>query len=326
MELQLLQDSSQENVYETSDFTMLENLLPTETTNEVEEQLQMLLEKGGPDEKDYPLLDEVMLTLYTGVQNGDILQEEINALKKLFNKDFLNETIHGYGYRKPMGYAGDFLLIDKIYTYHKTNHPKFRKWDKYFHSNEATDAVRNRKEYFKKQMLEKLKEKKENLNLLNVASGPARDLHELYQKIDGNTLKTTCVDLDARAIEYAQGICKGEAENITFFNKNILRFSTAEKFDVIWSAGLFDYFEDKIFVLAIKKFLTWLKPGGEIIVGNFSEDNSSRGYMELFGEWILIHRSKEELKRLSLLAGVKEENIFVDQEPLGINLFLRIRG
>lgn len=326
MELQVLQHLSVKNDFESSHAFVAYHEQPTETIDDVEKQLQGLLKKSGPNKNEYKLLDEVMLRLYHGVQHGHVLPEAIDSLKKLFSEEFLRETIHGYGYRKPMGYAGDYLLIDKIYTFHKTSNPKFSKWDKYFHHNEATEAVRNRKAYFKKQMLQKLKANKNKLDLLNVASGPARDLHELYQKIDGNQLKTTCIDSDARAIRHAQDVCKNEMEHITFFNKNVLRFSTTEKFDVIWSAGLFDYFEDKIFVLALKKFLTWLKPGGEIIVGNFSEDNSSRGYMELFGEWILIHRSKEELIRLSLLAGVNEENIFVDKEPLGINYFLRIRA
>jgi extracellular factor (EF) 3-hydroxypalmitic acid methyl ester biosynthesis protein len=292
----------------------------------VKDQLQGLLQKGGPDENEYQMLDRVMLTLYQNLNNGLVLQEEIDALKGLFTNEFLDETMHGYGYRKPMGYAGDFLLIDRIYTFHKSTHPQFVKWDNYFHFNEATSAVRNRKEYFKQRMLEKIASQDGSIKLLDVASGPARDLHELFQQIDKDQLTATCVDLDARAINHARELCKEEADNIEFVNKNILRFSTTERFDVIWSAGLFDYFDNKIFVLALKKFLSWLKPGGEIIIGNFSEDNSSRGYMELFGEWILIHRSPEQLIQLAKEAGAQDHQIVVDSEPLGINLFLRIKS
>lgn len=288
--------------------------------------LQDLLEKGGPDLYDYPMLDNLMEIIFTAQNGGSISKSDINETKKIFSEEYLMETIHGYGYRKPLGYAGDFLMIDKIYTNYKTENPRFTKWDEYFHYCEATQAVRNRKEFFKKQMLEKLAGSKETLSLLDVASGPARDLMELYQRIDSKTLKTTCVDMDAQAIEYAKGLCQYYSSQIEFHNKNIFRFSTEKKFDVIWSSGLFDYFEDRFFVLALKRFLKWLKPGGEIIVGNFSEDNSSRGYMEVFGEWFLIHRSKEELIRLAKSAGVSENNICVDSEELGVNLFLRIKN
>jgi SAM-dependent methyltransferase len=293
---------------------------------DIEEMLRNLIAKGGPDKAEYQAIDDLMYDLHQEVKEGNLVPHELDSLKKLFSNEFLAETIHGHGYCKPMGYAGDFLLIDKIYTYHQTANRRYKKWDQYFQALNATQAVRNRKSYFKSQMVSKLNAKRTSLNILNVASGPARDLSELYQEIDPKRVTTTCVDVDARAIAYAQELCKEHAEQITFFNKNILRFSTTEKFDVIWSAGLFDYFEDKIFVLALKKFMGWLKPGGEIIVGNFSEDNSSRGYMEVFGEWILIHRSKDELIRLSMLAGAKEDQIVVDQEPLGINLFLKIKG
>lgn len=303
-----------------------EKTVQIEILKAVKDQLQDLLDKGGPDENEYQLLDRVMLMLYQNLNTGLISQDDIDALKCLFTNEYLHETMHGNGYRKPMGYAGDFLLIDRIYTFHKSSHPHFVKWDNYFHYNEAPIAVRNRKEYFKQRMLEKIVSQEEPIKLLDVASGPARDLHELFQQIDKDQLNATCVDLDARAIDYARELCKEEAGQIQFVNKNILRFSTTEKFDVIWSAGLFDYFDHKVFVLAIKKFLSWLKPGGEIIIGNFSEDNSSRGYMELFGEWILIHRSPEQLIQLAKEAGAQDHQIVIESEPLGVNLFMRIKS
>jgi SAM-dependent methyltransferase len=324
--MELLHQTSQSYALSVAEEHFPETLLRYGMLQDIEEMLHKLIAKGGPDEADYKSLGDLMHHLHQEVKEGNLMPHELDSLKGLFSSEFLAETIHGHGYCKPMGYAGDFLLIDKIYTYHKTAHRHYKKWDQYFQELDATQAVRNRKSYFKAQMISKLEARQTGLNLLNVASGPARDLSELYQQIDPKCVKTTCVDVDARAISYAQALCKNYAAQITFFNKNILRFSTTERFDVIWSAGLFDYFEDKIFVLALKKFLGWLKPGGEIIVGNFSEDNSSRGYMEVFGEWILIHRSKEELIRLSMLAGARKEQIVVDQEPLGINLFLKIRG
>ena len=291
----------------------------------VKNQLLEMLRKGGPEPQDYGLMDDLMHVLYLGYNNDRISDEDIQELKAVFDKTFLDESIHGYAYRKPLGYAGDYALIDKIYTYEKSGNPLYRTWDNYFHHNEATEAVRNRKAYFKKQLNQKLEGKKDTLNLLNVASGPARDLYELYQGIDAKKLKSTCVDIDQRAIDFATELCGPFNNQINFVNKNILRFNSTEKFDVIWSAGLFDYFEDRIFVLALKRMLSLLKPGGEIIVGNFSKDNSSRGYMELFGEWYLIHRSQGELTRLALEAGVLAENVWVDKEPLGINYFLRLK-
>lgn len=288
--------------------------------------LRDMVTAGGPQESEYPLLDALMDDLYQMKQAGQLDTAALSFLKSLFHDEFLAETIHGYVYRKPLGYAGDFRLIDMIYTRHLSGHKSYKRWDRYFHHNIATGAVRNRKDFFKQQLSRKMHGRQTPLHLLNVASGPARDLYELYGRVEPDMLVTTCVDIDANAIAFASGLCSPYGEQITFHQKNILRFSSAEKYDVIWSAGLFDYFEDRLFVIALKRLLTMLRPGGEILIGNFSEYNPSRGYMELFGEWFLIHRSREKLISLSIQAGVQRELITVEQEPLGINLFLKIKS
>ncbi|MDO1451607.1 class I SAM-dependent methyltransferase [Rhodocytophaga aerolata] len=290
----------------------------------VAEVIAALLDKGGPDPEDYYYLDRYLKTLFSSVHSGLISFQEVEAAKQLFSEEFLSQTIHGYGYTKPMGYAGDFLMIDKIYTYHCSKNPEFEKWDAYFHHLEAAQAVRNRKDYFKKQLLKRIEHSSTTVHLLDVASGPCRDVLELYQQIMPAVLQTTCVDLDERAIAHAKDVCWPYLKQIEFYHQNILRFTPEKQFDVVWSAGLFDYFNDQIFVLAIKRLVKHLKPGGELIIGNFSEENSSRGYMELFGEWYLLHRSKEQLIQLALEAGIRRDKITVDYEPLGVNLFLKI--
>jgi SAM-dependent methyltransferase len=287
--------------------------------------MEAIIQAGGPKANEYQTVDSFIETISKGVQNNYISAEEVEEIKDLFASDLLHNTIHGYGLRKPMGYAGDFKIIDMIYTHHMTQQSEYKNWDRYFHYHPATSAVRNRKEFFKNEMLAKLSDRTKALHLLNVASGPARDLLEVYQHIEPEQLITTCVDLDDRAIDYARQLCRNYLTQIQFIHKNIMRFTTTDHYDVIWSAGLFDYFDDKTFVLVLKRFLSWLKPGGEIILGNFSESNPSRAYMEIFGEWFLIHRSSEQLAELALQAGALRTNITVDYEPLGINLFLKIR-
>jgi len=68
-----------------------------------------------------------------------------------------------------------------------------------------------------------------------------------------------------------------------------------------------------------------LEPGGELIVGNFSDNNPIRTMMEIYAQWYLIHRSKKELFGLAVRAGVPEEKIDVRSEKLGINLFLQAK-
>ncbi|MEM6841163.1 MAG: class I SAM-dependent methyltransferase [Bacteroidota bacterium] len=251
------------------------------------------------------------------------------VVKKLYQdlgEGFLENTVQGYGWRKPFGYAGDFLMIDKIYTRHTTTEPEYQAWDEYFHQQAAPYAVRNRKEYFKQLMHRKLQAGK-SLTLLNVASGPARDLAEVYADLSHpQQLRTTCVDMDKHAIAYAKQLNQPYLPYMRFVEKNVLRFHCEQKFHLIWSAGLFDYFNDKIFVFVLRRLQKFLRPDGEIIIGNFNQDyNPSRVYMETFGDWFLHHRSEQQLVDLAKKAGFRSSEISLGREPENVNLFLHLK-
>jgi 2-polyprenyl-3-methyl-5-hydroxy-6-metoxy-1,4-benzoquinol methylase len=284
------------------------------------------LTKKDISEIDFPEIDKLISNLRSYLNNGKITKNEILTMNQCFGQDFLENTIQGHGIRKPFGYSGDFLIIDKIYTFHKSPIEKYKIWDEYFHLQSAPKAVRNRKDYFKKILKEKLKTYKK-INLMNVASGPARDLFELYEENKNYELNTVCVEMDENAIEYAKNLNLKYLNKISFIHKNIFRHKEESKYDVIWSAGLFDYFDKKSFVLMLKKFKEWLNDNGEIIIGNFNENhNPSRDYMEILGDWHLHHRTEIELKELAVKAGFNPNQIIIGKEKENVNLFLHIKN
>ena len=92
-------------------------------------------------------------------------------------------------------------------------------------------------------------------------------------------------------------------------------------YDMIYSAGLFDYFTEPVAQMAAQRMVANLKPGGKLIIGNFSMENPSVAIMELGLDWNLIYRSKEDLERMFKGFGSK---VHVEKEPLGVNLFVVI--
>jgi len=131
--------------------------------------------------------------------------------------------------------------------------------------------------------------------------------------------------MDAHAIAYSKKMTSKHAGKINFILKNILRFDCEEKFDIIWSAGLFDYFNDAVFVRLLKRMKNWLQPNGRIVIGNFNQEyNPSRTYMEVMGEWFLEHRSEAHLLSLAEKAGYTNCTISVEREQENVNLFLNI--
>jgi len=260
------------------------------------------------------------------VKNGHISNAEITELLNQLPQYYKN-TIPFHALSKPYGYAGDFSIIDKIYTNHISDDTKAKIWDIYFHKTAGAKAVRNRKEYFKQTIKDRLQNLDE-IDLLNVASGPARDLKEAYDELENiENLRSTCVDMDQHAIDYATDLNQGYKSQIKFINKNVFKFSTSNKYDLVWSAGLFDYFDEKAFITCLKKFRNFCKPEGEIIIGNFNSDHHpSRDFMEIFGDWQLNHRTKTELQVLALKAGFKEKQIEIGHETENVNLFLHLRN
>jgi extracellular factor (EF) 3-hydroxypalmitic acid methyl ester biosynthesis protein len=284
--------------------------------------LQAIIGKGGPSGFDYPVLDFAM----NQVRQAGARPQWMELL--LQSCDFLQDksSIMGHIRTRPYGYAGDFEIIEKIYQQEILDE-SYRCWDTYALQHPAAVAVRNRKSYFRQLIRERMKTQTQ-LELCDIASGPGRDLYEAYNELQpGECMNTTCVEMDPKAIAHAAALNRIHAGSIRFIEKNVFRFDTDSRFDIVWSAGLFDYFEDAVFVRLLRRFAGWLRPGGEIVIGNFNETcNPSRTFMEVFGDWHLIHRSEEKLLQLAQEAGFSLEQLRVGREPQEINLFLHIRG
>lgn len=282
--------------------------------------LHRFVQNGGPDLHEYDELTRLWTELAAKKQ-ADTYQ----AVQHIFDDIILAETVQGFAYRKPHGYAGDYEIIDMIYRSHVNSDERFKKWDLYFHEQAAPKAVRNRKRYFIELVKQKIQLKSTPVTILNIASGPCRDIYELLLSVPAGAVHIECVEMDAKAIAYAKKLLGSYADEITFHEKNIFRFDTPNQFDLVWSAGLFDYFDDRYFIRLLQKIARWAAPNGETVIGNFSDDNPSRCYMEEVGQWFLHHRSKQQLAQLAAHAGFAPGSISVQHEELGINLFLHLQ-
>ena len=203
---------------------------------------------------------------------------------------------------------------------------------KYFIEEPAARAVKNRCEYLHTKIEDIVKNSKSDvIKILAVASGPAMEQQIFLKnavKYSNKKIEFTCIDQDEESLKHAQREIQAAERfarsgfKFKFINlaiKNIIIKGLPEKdFDLIYSAGLFDYFTDPVAQAAGSKLFDSLKPGGKLIIGNFSKDNPTQTLMELVLDWYLIHRSSEELNALFLPLTNKIE---IEKEDLGINLF-----
>ena len=88
---------------------------------------------------------------------------------------------------------------------------------------------------------------------------------------------------------------------------------------------MFDYFKDKHFTFLIRKYINCLDDDGEMVISNFSTKNPTKRLMEVLSDWYLNLRTESDLFRIASDANVNKELVSVEKEPLGINLFLKIK-
>jgi len=284
--------------------------------------IRRMVAQGGPSEHDYDELNAWFARYHALATSGQLSEQEMRNVLDAFGDAMGSQTMQGFAVAKPHGYAGDFEIIDRIYSEYVSPNPNLSKWDIYFHHQAAPRAVRNRKTYF--HGLLDLLGGGESSHILKIGVGPGRSMFEWLSANPTAKVVFDCIEIDPKAIEYAAGLNRPFLNRIHFIQKNCLRFRPAKQYALIWAAGIFDYFDDRVFRLVLQRLLPAIAPCGELVVGNFVDTNPSRPYMEFSGSWVLRHRSADQLVRLAEQCGVSRERISIGCEQLGVNLFLHI--
>lgn len=273
---------------------------------------------------------DLMIFEKENIANGN--ERSVYKLKRFFERRFRHEFSRGqyvqHSIEKPYGYAGDFQVIDWIYQNQATSTGFDRLFDNYFLQSPASTATRNRKEDFKRIIFKSLSERDWKGRILDLASGPCRDIFELM-RMEGSKceqIRFTCLDNDINAINFAKGLLNG-ISNVDFVKENVVRLAlkkdiveTYGKFDLIFSTGLYDYLEDKLAMRLIANLKRILVPGGLMVISNYRDkySNPSIHFMEWVGDWNLVYRTEEDFLQCFMAAGFKQENLSLDYEQQGI--------
>jgi extracellular factor (EF) 3-hydroxypalmitic acid methyl ester biosynthesis protein len=244
-------------------------------------------------------------------------------------------SLHCRARFKPRGYAGDYETFVMFWECFTCDHPLGRLFDDYFQRQTAVEAVRSRTKAIARVIVEHAKEYDGRPYVVtSIGCGPAIDIALAVQKISGSdrdNLWIQLFDLDEEALNYAAQRLHPMLvpQQVTARRENLYRL--AERWnsseilkasDFIVCIGLFDYLPDDAAVRLLRFLWEQLNPGGVLMVGNFAPSNPSRAYMEWFGNWYLLYRTREQLTALSDKAGIPRVRIAVGAERTGVNLLL----
>ena len=265
-------------------------------------------------------------------------EDKVYKLKRIFINRirglFLKGTYNEWGFRKPRGYAGDFKIIDDIYQNNPTTTGFVRLLDNYGMMSAISVAVRNRKEDFKRFVKWFVADKiKRKLRIMNLASGPCRELKEILSSDSAlyENVIFDCYDQDDKAIAFAKDLLN-KHQGINFIRENAMRIAFRKdisklidkKYDLIYSTGLFDYLSERVAVALVRNLMELLTSDGMLLISTMRDkySNPSVHYMEWATDWNLVYQNEEEFKQIFIDAGFSEDKLEIRYEQQGIMQYM----
>jgi extracellular factor (EF) 3-hydroxypalmitic acid methyl ester biosynthesis protein len=245
---------------------------------------------------------------------------------------FMRSRFAERAYYKPKGYAGDFLMMEMIYHNEPDGDGKLGKvMDGFLLNSEASRAVRGRRKLLGRQ-LEAIARQKlgdgNQIRIMNLACGSNRELFDFLSRCGfTEKIEATCVDADPEALEYTNqrvNVFPHHA-SIRLMNDNVIRWAVGAVRhdyglqDIIYSAGLTDYLDRRLFIALVNRCYEHLRPGGKLIIGNF-KPNRTRIFMDHILHWELIYRDEDDLRSL-FAESAFGANVEIMAEEQLINLF-----
>lgn len=275
----------------------------------------------------------------------DFEKKTYNIHAEYFRKELgdllLKAEINKHIFEKPLGYSGDFIVMNYIYDYHDDylGESSFEMLINYYTCNIPISSSNiKRKNYFKQQ-IEKALQAYDSPKIASFGAGSARELMELLD--EGKIRKPLsfyCVDFEPKALSCIQEeLSRRESSkiiNMTFLGldiRDIVKFQKVKdamsNIDYLYASGLFDYLSERFAKRLAHYMVDLLGKSGEMTIVNASADNSEmRSYYELLGDWHFHHRTKEQLLEWvkDLDRNSYKEIYFDEVSPPNNYLFLKV--
>lgn len=276
---------------------------------------------------------------------------QISEEESLIHKAFARRELHPYmlcapfvfrSFSKPLGYAGDYEMVNMMLKESDTigNNTYARIFHDLTTDVAAAAAHRNRVRILEDYLAgeaERVHDEERIFTALTIGCGPAVEVQRFIRNHEVSAQAVLhLMDFNEETIEYAKlrtGLAveiSGRKPTLKFIQKSIdelLKDIHQEQegflpvYDMIYCAGLFDYFPDNVCRNLVNLYHGWVRPGGLLVTTNVHTVNPDRFTMEYLLDWYLIYRDEKQMASL-VPKGVDSE-IYVDKT--GVNVFMSIR-
>ncbi|MEI2724241.1 MAG: class I SAM-dependent methyltransferase [Verrucomicrobiota bacterium] len=248
-------------------------------------------------------------------------------------------------YAKPLGYAGDYEMVNMIARDGYEGESLFAKViNRWFLKQPPAVGHRNRLVYLTQKLAEealRITSRGRRMKVFNLACGPACEVqaflarHELSTSVDFMFL-----DFNEATLQYVRNVLEtakrthSRASQLQFTKKSVHHLlkesgkisasSDWQKYDFVYCAGLFDYLSDPVCHRLLNSMYDWLAPGGLLVATNVEPSNPLRHGMEHLLDWHLNYRQAGEFLKLAP-SGAPLDSVRVLADDTGVNIFLEVR-
>lgn len=272
---------------------------------------------------------ETVLMLHTYLEEAPEKTTEICRKHPLFHV-LQQDPYHQRAWNKPRGYPGDAVMLDMIYD-GSPNSVEIRNRDmtaiggKVFGTWNRCDgcqAVRERARKLARE-IELAATRSPRTRILSVACGHLREVEQVHHTywplieefigFDQDVESLTRVDQSYPSLPIH--VSHGRIKDL-IHGRDML----GDSWDLIYSAGLFDYLEDWVAAKLLSVLVGRLRPGGRLLVANF-RSTPELAWGHIFQDWRLICRDEQDFKRI-IPHKDWENQIYVG--PYGIMTWLEV--
>ena len=274
---------------------------------------------------------------------ADLLPFHRTYAKRQLHPQLLCSPFAYRTYQKPLGYAGDYEMVNMILRNPLEGSSLFSKIvNSWFLSQRPAEAHRNRVSYLAKVLVKethRMARGEHPARIFNLGCGPAGEVQNFLMKDEVcNDASFVLLDFNDETLQHTKKVLEdlkskfNRTTKIDVVKKSVHQVlkeesrpnTRQEKFELVYCAGVFDYLSDRICKRLMEIFYDMLEPGGLLVATNIDASNPSRNGMEYLLEWHLIHRNSAQLSAL-ISDRAPAKSICVKYDDTGVNIYIEVR-
>lgn len=236
--------------------------------------------------------------------------EEWDRFVKICRRHPLRKLVHEdpftfRAYSKPRRYAGDAVMMDYIYAREELwpEPPASRIGQRVFRFSTgapASEGVRARRGHIA-DVLDNLANEQSLPHVLSIASGHLREASmssAVRRRRLGRLVAMDADPLSLREVDRCYGGFGVETVPASI-RKLLTGRMDMGHFDMVYTTGLFDYLKPATGRRLTSSMFSMLNSGGRLLIANFLPNVQDIGYMEVFMDWFLVYRKRQEMVDLT---------------------------